>query len=277
MRKEMVKVKRQNFCYTIFMVQKLKILMTMYSNVIPQWSASQTLSGIKNTYITKLDEFKVLPIFASGHMNKSTIDDLYDLCDGVLVPGGKDLNPKLYGQEAHPKTGMLDLKTDDLDLYLINKTLNDGKPFLGICRGAQALAVACGGTLIQHLPDVTEETHGASEEKSSDKVFENPHHSVIIDRKSKTYGVIKKDRITVISRHHQAIDNPGSLHVSGKSPGGIIEFVEHPSLPYHLGIQGHPELDNSLDMLFESLFEASLTAQAKMHSKNTLFVNQDKN
>lgn len=245
----------------------------MYSNIIPQWSSTQTLSGIKNTYIKKLNEFEVIPIFASGHMNKTIVDDLYALCDGILIPGGKDLNPKLYSQEVHPKTGTLDEKTDDLDLYIIRKSLNDGKPFLGICRGAQALAVASGGNLIQHLPDITEETHGASEEKSSDKVYENPHHSVILDKKSKAFSILKKDRITVISRHHQAIKDPGKLNVSGKSPGGIIEFVEHPTLPFHLGVQGHPELDNSMDKLFESFFVAALETNQLTKSKATMFKN----
>lgn len=232
---------------------KSKILIPMFSHSIPK--RLRSLSAVNNTYLEKINEFGLIPILVSGYMENKTIDELYNLCSGVLLPGGGDINPELYGQKPHAKTKHIDEVRDALELELVKKTLEDKKPFLGICRGAQMLAIACGGTLNQHLPEITKEKHGFSEEESMDTIENNPEHEVQIILHTKMHKILKADRVAVISRHHQAIDNPGCLTVSGSSPDGIIEMVEHPDLPFHIGIQSHPELHHSMDGVFKAFAE----------------------
>lgn len=225
-----------------------KILIPLFNYRTPD--THQDVSAVRITYLKKLNEFNLVPILVSGKMNTSIREELYDMCSGVLIPGGHDLDPKLYGEKPHPKTQIPDTFRDNLELEILKKTFLDKKPFLGICRGAHILAIGSGGKLIQHLPDITDEKHGLSEDEITEGTYETPYHEVKIAPKTKMFEIIKKSKITVSSRHHQAIGDPGKLVVAGRSPGGIIEMVERSDLPFHIGVQSHPELDHTLDALF---------------------------
>jgi putative glutamine amidotransferase len=191
-------------------------------------------------------------------MDTSVVDELYTLSDCVLFSGGADVNPELYGQKKHEKTETIDTQRDELELHIIKKTLTDSKPFLGICRGAHILAVACKGTLHQHLPDITEEQHAPQDiDITLAENFQLPEHPVIITPYTKAYAVFNSQEIMVPSGHHQAVNNPGDLVVSGHSPAGITEIIEHPELPFHIGIQGHPESSESLDAVFKAFYDAA--------------------
>jgi len=236
------------------MSQNRKVLISMYSYIYP--GETHSVSVIRDSYLIKLAQYNLVPILISGNTSQNTLEELYSICSGVLFPGGMDIDPDFYGEVRHIKTQKSDKNRDQMELTILQKTLKDNKPFLGICRGAQALAIACGGSLMQHLPDITKEEHDISEGQSYDHLYTNPMHEVIISRDSKAYGIFNNEKITVPSGHHQAIKNPGSLRVSGVSPEGIIEIVEHPSLPFHIGFQGHPEVTTSLDALFQAFSQA---------------------
>lgn len=236
------------------MNREMRVLVPMYT--VPE--RKRSLSALNSIDIEKMSEFNLLPLLVSGFMNNAAIDELYRLSYGVLLTGGKDVNPDSYNRPHHPLTKLEEPIREKLEMEITRRTLADKKPFLGICRGAQILAVACGGTLIQHLPEVTEEKHGLSEEESKDSVVPDPEHEVLVTRNTKMHTILKKDHVIVISTHHQAIDNPGELVISGRSPDGITEFVEHPDLPFHIGIQGHPEVNNNLDAVYTAFYEAVL-------------------
>lgn len=198
--------------------------------------------------------YNLLPIFVSPVMSWAQIEKIYHLCQGVYFIGGEDFDPLLYGQKKHPKTVVTEKKRDVLEIKLLKKTLKDRKPFLGICRGIQALAIAAGGSLIQHLPDeFPGENH--SPNHCYDDLLTSQKHLVFIEKDSRVYKLIKQRKVTVNSYHHQAVDQPGeSLRIVGKSPAGVVEVLEHEDGNYFcIGIQSHPEAEESGS--FEKIFQ----------------------
>lgn len=151
-------------------------------------------------------------------------------CDGLLLPGGGDADPALYGQEnmgSNPPDPQRD--EDELQLFALFRTLN--RPILGICRGHQMINIALGGTLIQDLPG---EHHRHDTEIDKDRV-----HPVTVTHPllAQYYG----DRFTANSSHHQAVDRLGEgLSVTCISDDGVIEGIVHESGQI-IGVQFHPE------------------------------------
>ena len=151
--------------------------------------------------------------------------------DGLLLPGGCDVNPSRYGKERIPEE-TVDDDLDSLQFDILSRFLKAGKPVLGICRGCQLLNVAFGGTLIQHLPGAE---HHMSLPSREDNI-----HPAHIREDSFLYPVYGPDCI-VNSSHHQGVDLPGTgLNIVMRSEDGIVEAIEHDSLPVW-GVQWHPE------------------------------------
>lgn len=220
--------------------------------------------GARPTYINKLLKYGLFPLFISPSSPKEVIDEAYKISDGAFFIGGEDFDPKFYGAKKHPKTFVGEAERDDLEIYLLKKILKDKKPYLGICRGCQALAIASGGNLIQHLPAVLrKEFHGFKPGQTYDDFFTNPKHSVLIDRSGRLYRIMQKTRVLVNSWHHQAVDNPGkNINVVARSPAGIIEALEHSDRQYFcFGVQGHAEVEEN--SFFEDLFREFAKAVKK--------------
>ena len=152
-------------------------------------------------------------------------------CDGLLLPGGPDVHPSLYGQEKAPETEF-DSDLDTLQFIVLRRFLELGKPVFGICRGHQLINVALGGTLIQHLP-----TAGDHQQiqPGVDRV-----HSCTAEPDSwiaEIYGT----GFAVNSSHHQGVDKPGEgLHVVLRAQDGVVEAMQHKTLPVW-SVQFHPE------------------------------------
>jgi putative glutamine amidotransferase len=155
--------------------------------------------------------------------------------DGVLVLGGADVDPALYGQQ--PDAGKLygvDPQADAFELALTNAAIEAGKPFLGICRGMQVLNVARGGTLIQHLGDDT--IHS-----DSDVNAPMPEHVVRLRRGTLVGDLYDTAELDIRSGHHQAVAEVGEgLRVSADAADGTVEAVEAAD-GWVLGVQWHPE------------------------------------
>jgi putative glutamine amidotransferase len=222
----------------------------------------------ENPYIKKLARAAIIPIIATPDMKPEQIDDLYGRASGLLIPGGTDIEPWRYGQAPHGQLMKeLNPQLDELQLTLVGKAAIDAKPLLGVCRGAQIMAVAHGGTLHQHLPDlIPHEEHGVSVNALGvPQVREDIFHDVHILKNAengvtKAYTIFQREKLeNAPSKHHQAVDNPGRLVVTGRSYGRIAEVIEDPTLPYHMGVQFHPELSDSesLNKIFESFANAA--------------------
>lgn len=155
---------------------------------------------------------------------------LADDCDGLLVPGGADVDPARYGQENTASRG-IDHDRDRDEIELIRRFLAMDKPVLGICRGEQVLNIALGGTLIQDLPDTT---HNHDAENDADRVHPVKTVHPVMKR---LYG----ERFVSNSSHHQAVDRLGEgLSVACVGEDGVIEGVIHENGRV-LGVQFHPE------------------------------------
>lgn len=219
----------------------------------------------RETYLQKLLKKNHKPIFVSCFFGTDYAREFYEKADAVLFMGGGDFDPKLYGNELHPKSDISNPQQDKFELEILSWVLKDKKPFLGICRGAQALGIACGGTLIQHIDDIfekkgiTDEHHGLSEGgRYSDlakQIEEGNGHEVLIDKNSSAFKILGEEKLMLNTGHHQSVKTVGSnFRISATTKHGITEVIESID-PNHFcfGIQGHPEaIENSK---WEKFFE----------------------
>ncbi|OWA19283.1 gamma-glutamyl-gamma-aminobutyrate hydrolase [Streptomyces sp. CS227] len=168
--------------------------------------------------------------------------DVLDRVDGLLLPGGVDIDPVHLGQPRHPETDRAQPLRDAGELLLLRGALERDLPVLGVCRGLQLLALEYGGTLHQHLPDVLgHHGHCPAEGVFGEHAARFTPGSVVAE----VYG----PRARVNSHHHQGIDDPGTLRVTGRSDDGLAEAVEDPARRFVVGVQWHPEVSGD-DALF---------------------------
>jgi putative glutamine amidotransferase len=173
-----------------------------------------------------------------------------DGLDGLIITGGKDVDPARYGQVAHAETDEPRRDRDAWEDALLTAAIERELPFLGICRGAQLLNVALGGTLHQHLPEIV----GSTRYNLGAGNFADNH--VHVDPGT-TVGSLMGDTIVGKSYHHQAIDELAEgLVVTARSDDGVVQAVELPSVPFGVGVQWHPEQDDDI-RLFAGLVEAA--------------------
>ncbi len=173
---------------------------------------------------------------------------------GLLLTGGTDVNPAMYGEVAHPKTQHADDRRDELETRLLNQALEMNLPVLAICRGLQLFNVMHGGTLIQHLED-------RSHEKRTDLPVSADNHTVTVKPETKLAAIVGSGKIPVNSRHHQAIGELGKgLLVSAMSEDGVIEAVELPGKAFAIAVQWHPEDRCMVDARDRKLFESFAAA-----------------
>lgn len=174
-----------------------------------------------------------------------------DTLDAVVLSGGPDLAARCYGATPHPKTDLPRDERDAAELAVLGRALDRGIPVLCVCRGAQLLNVALGGTLTQHLPEIV----GHDGHNPAPGVFGAV--TVTLDPGGRASAAVGE---TVVAQchHHQSIDRlaPG-LRITGRAVDGTIEAVEHPEYPFVLGVQWHPEQDDP--RLFAALVEAART------------------
>lgn len=164
----------------------------------------------------------------------STSDDVLDRVDGLVIAGGADVDSRLYGQEPHATADAPRESRDATEISLYREARRRDLPFLGICRGAQIMAVAHGGSLHQHLPEITEVEH-----KRAPLVFVD--HQARLEPTSRIAAIYGTQDITVNSFHHQAINECGDLVVTGHAPDETVEVVEVPQARFAIGVQWHPE------------------------------------
>ena len=163
-------------------------------------------------------------------------DRVLDGIDGLIITGGRDVNPESYGSQRHPTTDEPMGERDSWEFALLNAALRRGMPVLGICRGAQVLNVALGGTLHQHLPDVL----GHSRHQQGNAVFSTSSVRTVAGTR---LAALIGETSDAQCYHHQAIDALGAgLIVSARDTAdGVIEAVELEGDSFVLAVQWHPE------------------------------------
>jgi gamma-glutamyl-gamma-aminobutyrate hydrolase PuuD len=178
------------------------------------------------------------------------VEETLESLDGLIFSGGSDLDPELYGQEAHAETSDVTRKRDTAELALLEAALERDMPVLAICRGSQVLNVARGGDLVQHLPDeVGDEKH-----KQTPGTFAD--HDVSVEDGSRLASVLG-ERAPVKSHHHQGFGKVGQgLRVVAHADDGTIEAVEDPTHRFALGVLWHPEAGEDARLFEELVREA---------------------
>lgn len=175
--------------------------------------------------------------------------DVLDRLDALILAGGADLEPGLYQQPPHPETAGTRPERDAAELPLLQAALARDLPTLGICRGMQIMAVAGGGALHQHLPDVV----GHHRHRPEHGVY--GHHDVALASGSRIHDILGA-HVTVPSYHHQGLADAGSLRITGWADDDSPEVVEHPDARFALGVLWHPEVGDDR-RLFQALVAAA--------------------
>jgi len=176
------------------------------------------------------------------------IDETLDALDGLLFSGGSDLDPDIYGQDAHAETDGVVPERDRAEIALLQAALERDMPVLAVCRGSQVLNVARGGDLVQHLPDVV----GDEKHKHTPGTFAD--HDVDLVSGTRVQQILG-DHAPVKSHHHQGYGQLGEgLREAARAGDGTIEALEDPSRRFALGVLWHPEAGEDF-ALFEALVE----------------------
>jgi putative glutamine amidotransferase len=214
-------------------------------------------TSMRADYVRSVERSGALPLVLPT-LAPETAEALLDRLDGLVLSGGVDVDPALYGQPRHPKLGRVDRERDDFELALTRHALRRDLPLLAICRGQQVLNVATGGTLIQDIPS---ELEGAVRHDAPGRRTRRSH-PVEVTRGSKLGEILGTAALDVNSFHHQAVDLVGEgLSVSARSPAdGVIEAVEMKDRSFVLGVQWHPESFWKEAVSFQALFDAHAAA-----------------
>jgi putative glutamine amidotransferase len=214
---------------------------------------------LRQEYVASVEEGGGLPfILAPGKPDDAPA--FLDRLDALLLSGGSDIDPELYGRPRHPKLGRVIRERDDFELALCREALRRDLPILAICRGQQVLNVATGGTLVQDLPSEL----GSMVDHDPKRQRSQVAHEIRVAQGTQLREILGREVVPVNSFHHQAVDGLGEgLRVSARSePDHVIEGIEMPGRRFVLGVQWHPESFWGRRESFRSLFEA-LAAAAK--------------
>jgi putative glutamine amidotransferase len=187
---------------------------------------------------------------------ESNWEAVLELVDGFILTGGGDIDPKHYSGTRHDTNYGVDQERDALELSLARHLIDARLPTLGICRGAQVLNVAEGGTLIEHIPDEVGDgvLHRAPPR-------EPVAHRIQIKPDSRLMQVMEREEFEATSWHHQAPRRvANSFQIVATAPDGIVEAIEMPDHPWLIAVQWHPELTAASDPLQQRLFDAIVAA-----------------
>jgi putative glutamine amidotransferase len=208
------------------------------------------------------------------------LDDALDICDGILLGGGRDIDPSYYGQEPTEHLTATEPHRDAFELELTKRAIDRDLPVLGMCRGIQILNVALGGTLVQDValkPEWAEhpsdrgwkawkEVERASLE-GEDGVPTHPRHPITVEPGSRLYAALEAEEIEVDSFHHQAVDRVASdLKVVARAPDGVVEAVELDADAYVLAVQWELQEEWRVDRRFLEPFAQFVTAASQRRS-----------
>jgi putative glutamine amidotransferase len=193
-------------------------------------------------------------------------DELLDVVDGLILAGGADIDPSAYGAEAHPETKGTVPERDTFEIALARRAMDRDIPLLGICRGMQLMNVARGGTLEQHLPD----SHGHHDHRRALGTFDDADHDVRLAEGSLAHRAAGETVHATKSHHHQGIGEIGEgFEVTGWAVmDDLPEAMEDPGLRFALGVQWHPEADETSRFVAALVEEAAAARERDLAARN---------
>jgi putative glutamine amidotransferase len=211
----------------------------------------QTAHLVADTYVSAVQDTGALAVLLP--VDSRDPEKLLDRIDGLMVIGGADLDPAVYGQERSEATENTYRDRDEFELALTRGAVERGLPFLGICRGMQLLNVALGGTINQNLVAAD----GTNPHRRIVGTFVGTEHDIDLDPGSLVARATGEEIHEARCHHHQAIDRLGSgLAVTASARDGVPEAIELEGDTWVLGVQWHPEAGDKRQ-LFEAFTEAA--------------------
>lgn len=223
--------------------------------VTPACDPVTHIVGIRRQYLDSVLRAGGLPILMPLTVVPSEIDAYLERVDGLLLTGGVDCDPRMFGEVPHTKLGRVDHDRDALESYIARWAWRTQCPTLAICRGMQLLNVALGGTLWQDLPS---QCGADADRHNQPEDYEVTKHAVTIVPGSRLSRVVGGKPLAVNSRHHQAVRDlaPGFTVGAMSQEDQVIESIEAPEHRWMLGVQWHPEMLTHLSTRHLALFEA---------------------
>jgi len=196
--------------------------------------------SLSSHYTRSIHEAEGIPFPLVLHPDAAAVEEYVENIDGLLLTGGKDIDPFYYGQEPIPGVGVFDAVRDAWELALFSAAMDRRIPILGICRGHQLINVAMGGTLCQ---DLQTQRSGMNEHSPKEFPVDRLYHSVTLAEGSVLHRIFTTRTIRTNSFHHQAVDRLAQgLIASAFAPDGLIEgFESRDNSRFVMGIQFHPE------------------------------------
>lgn len=213
---------------------------------------------LPGTYVDAVQAAGGTPILLPP--NQPELRQIFGILDGLILPGGGDISPTLYGGMPHPTIYSVDPDRDEFEFALAKLALTTSIPVLGICRGMQMLNVASGGDLVAHVPEI----YGTAIAHRLDHPRRPTQHEVDILPESRLADILGTTHMTIVTWHHQSVRNlPIEWKVVAKASDGLIEAIEHQHHPWMFALQWHPEM-SAEDPAHQRLFQAFINAAIRM-------------
>ena len=220
------------------------------------------LFGLMPTYTESVLAAGGIPLLIPLGLSEADLLAILERIDGLILPGGGDIDPSFYQGAAHVAVGGVDEDRDRVELFLARQAIRQAKPLLAICRGHQVLNVALGGTV---WADIGSQVPEAIRHDYFGRIYPRNHlpHTVNVRAGSQLAAILGQGDIWVNSFHHQGIEQlAAGLRATAVAPDGLIEGVEVTGHPFAIGVQWHPEClihdDPAMLNLFVALVKASL-------------------
>jgi putative glutamine amidotransferase len=194
------------------------------------------------------------------HDDVDSLRGIYDRLDGLMLPGGVDMNPSTFGEAIRPECGQIDPARDAVELLLTRWAIEDHMPILGLCRGLQVINVALGGSLYQ---DLGSQKPGPIKHDCFPSDYQRDFlaHDVAVAGGSRLHAAFERAAVAVNSMHHQGIKDLGSgLVASAVATDGLIEGIESGNGHFLVGVQWHPEVFEATDRHTRQLFSNFIAA-----------------
>jgi putative glutamine amidotransferase len=240
-----------------------KILITSFKVPTEKMGEQYKLEGVEFSLVTQ-DYSEalsmagalpmIMPYIESRSGDEQYIREFLDEVDGVVLPGGSDIDPALYNSYPQKYLGNISPERDRWELKILQMAMEMKKPILGICRGFQLLNILYGGSLKVDVCGNNDESKIPHMALMVPKYYKT--HKLEIKENTRLASIFAGDEVAVNSYHHQAVDRVGEgLKVSAVAPDGFVEGIEDPNYPYLVGVQWHPEMMAAKDPIQLKLFK----------------------
>lgn len=219
---------------------------------------------VNHAYCAAVEAAGGIPILLPVLIDETEMDPILDRCQGLLIPGGFDVDPKFYNEDPMPQLGTLDTDMDRFWIHAARYALEKGIPVLGICRGMQLVNVAFGGSLYQDLSMMNPQHFLHSQKQNRDYLM----HEVQIDEDSRLCELLGTTSIYTNTMHHQCVKEPGEgLRITARTRDGIPEAMETADGQFIL-VQWHPEELTVSEPRMRSLFyDLVKRAEARLNDR----------